>query len=80
MNCLPKISYFHTDAVKKLYNVPITDILTDYHKFNMDSLHFVCEYMERNHISIREFASKCGVSATTVKNLRNGTCAPPCEI
>lgn len=56
------------------------DLLTDYHKFKMESSHFVCEYMERNNVSIRKFAEKCGVSGTTVKNWRKGVCAPSYEI
>ncbi|MDE6594107.1 MAG: transcriptional regulator [Oscillospiraceae bacterium] len=72
--------YMNINTLKKLSDVLGTDLLADYHKFKMDSLYFVCEYMERNHISIREFAAKCGVSVTTVKNWRNGTCAPSYEI
>ena len=68
------------DTLKKLSDVLGIDLLTDYHRFKMDSSRIMCEYMERNHISIRAFAAKCSVSATTVKNWRNGTCAPSFEI
>ncbi len=68
------------DTLKKLSVVLDTDLFTDYHKFKLDSSRLVREYMERNHISIRAFAAKCGVSSTTVKNWRNGTCAPSFEI
>ena len=68
------------ETLKKLSDVLGIDLLTDYHRFKMDSAQIVCEYMERNNVSIRAFAAKCGVSATTVKNWRNGTCAPSYEI
>ncbi len=68
------------ETLKKLSDVFGIDLLTDYHRFKMDSAQIVCGYMERNNVSIRTFAANCGVSATTVKNWRNGTCAPSYEI
>ena len=68
------------ETLKKLSDVLGIDLLTDYHKFKMESSQFVCEYMERNNISISKFAEKCGVSDTTVKNWRKGVCAPSYEI
>ena len=68
------------ETLEKLSDVLGIDLLTDYHKFKKDSAQIVCEYMERNSVSIRAFAAKCEVSATTVKNWRNGTCAPSYEI
>lgn len=68
------------ETLKKLSDVLGIDLLTDYHRFKMDSVQIVCGYMERNNVSIRAFAAKCGVSAATVKNWRNGTCSPSYEI
>lgn len=68
------------DTLKKLSDVLGVDLLTDYHRFKMASAQIVCGYMERNNVSIRGFAANCGVSATTVKNWRNGTCAPSYEM
>lgn len=68
------------ETLKKLSDVLGIDLLTDYHRFKMDSAQIVCEYMERNNVSIRAFAANCGVSATTVKNWRKGACAPSYEI
>ena len=67
-------------TLKKLSDVLEIDLLTDYHKFKMDSLHIVREYMERNKLSIRKFAEICEVSETTVKNWRKGICSPCYEL
>ena len=75
-----KAQYMNLDTLKKLSDVLDTDLLTDYHRFKMDSIRIVSEYMERNKISIRVFAAKCDVSATTVKNWRRGTCSPSYEL
>lgn len=64
------------NTLKKLSDVLGEDLLTDYHKFKINSSQIVCEYMERNKLSIRGFAKICDVSTTTIKNWRNGTCAP----
>lgn len=68
------------ETLKKLSDVLEIDLLTDYHKFKMDSSHIVREYMERNKLSIRKFAEICEVSETTIKNWRNGTCSPSYEL
>ena len=75
-----KAQYMNLDTLKKLSDVLDTDLLTDYHRFKMDSIRIVSEYMERNKISIRVFAKKCGVSSTSVKNWRRGTCSPSNEL
>lgn len=68
------------ETLKKLSDVLGIDLLTDYHKFKMDSSHIVKEYMERNKLSIHKFALQCEVSETTVKNWRRGTCSPSYEL
>ena len=68
------------ETLKKLSDVLDIDLLTDYHKFKMDSSHIVKEYMERNKFSIRKFALQCEVSETTVKNWRKGICSPSYEL
>lgn len=68
------------ETLKKLSDVLGINLLTDYHIFKANSEKAVCDYMNRNKISIRAFAAKCGVSATTVKNWRNGTCAPSYDL
>ena len=68
------------ETLKKLSDVLEIDLLTDYHKFKMDSSHIVREYMERNKLSIRKFAEICEVSETTVKNWRKDICSPCYEL
>ena len=68
------------ETLKKLSDVLEIDLLTDYHKFKMDSSHIAREYMERNKLSIRKFAEICEVSETTVKNWRKGICSPCYEL
>jgi len=68
------------ETLKRLSDVLGIDLLTDYHKFKMDSSHIVKEYMERNKLSIRKFGAICEVSETTVKNWRRGTCSPSYEL
>ncbi len=68
------------ETLKKLSDVLGIDLLTDYHKFKMDSSHIIKGYMERNKLSIRKFALQCEVSDTTVKNWRKGICSPCYEL
>ena len=68
------------ETLKKLSDVLGIDLLTDYHKFKMESSHIIKEYMERNKLSIHKFAEICKVSETTVKNWRRGTCSPSYEL
>ena len=68
------------ETLKKLSDVLGIDLLTDYHKFKMNSSQIIREYMERNKFSIRKFALICEVSVTTVKNWRNGICSPSYEL
>lgn len=75
-----KEQYMCLDTLRKLSDVLEIDLMTDYHKFKMNSAQLVCEYMEHNNVSIRKFAVECGVSATTVKNWRNETCSPSYEL
>lgn len=75
-----KAQYMSLDTLRKLSDVLGIDLITDYHRFKINASQLVCEHMERNKLSIRKFASECGVSATTVKNWRNGTCSPSYEI
>ena len=72
--------YMNIETPKKLSDVLGVDLLTDYHKFKMNSSQIIREYMERNNLSIRKFALICEVSATTVKNWRNGICSPSYEL
>ena len=75
-----KEQYKCIETLKKLSDVLGIDLLTDYHKFKMDSSHIVKEYMERNKLSIRKFAEICEVSENAVKNWRRGTCSPDYEL
>ena len=75
-----KAQYMSLDTLRKLSDVLGIDLMTDYHKFKMDSSHIVKEYMERNKFSIRKFALQCEVSETTVKNWRKGVCSPSYEL
>ena len=75
-----KAQYMSLDTLSKLSDVLDVDLMTDYHRFKMNAVQLVCEYMEHNNVSIRKFAVECGVSATTVKHWRNGTCSPSYEI
>lgn len=75
-----KAQYMSLDTLRKLSDALDIDLMTDYHRFKMNAVQLVCEHMERNSLSIRKFAAECGVSATTVKNWRNGTCSPSYEI
>lgn len=75
-----KAQYMSLDTLRKLSDVLDVDLMTDYHRFKMNSAQLVCEYMERNNVSIRKFAVEYSVSATTVKHWRNGTCSPSYEI
>ena len=68
------------ETLKKLSDILGIDLMTDYHKFKMDSSQIVKEYMERNNLSIRKFALQCEVSETTVKNWRKGICSPCYEL
>ena len=68
------------ETLKKLSDIFGIDLITDYHKFKMDSSHIIKESMERNKLSIRKFAEICKVSETTVKNWRRGTCSPSYEL
>lgn len=68
------------ETLKKLSDVLGIDLLTDYHKFKMDSAIIVRNYMSENNISIRKFAELSGVSATTIKNWRCGKCSPSYEL
>lgn len=72
--------YMNIESLKKLSDVLGIDLLTDYHKFKMNSSQIIREYMERNKFSIRKFALNCEVSVTTVKNWRNGICSPSYEL
>lgn len=68
------------ETLKKLSDVLGIDLLTDYHKFKMDSVAIVKGYMLNNKLSIQKLAELCEVSATTVKNWRRGTCSPSYEL
>ena len=68
------------ETLKKLSDVLGVDLLTDYHKFKMDSVAIVKGYMLNNKLSIQKLAELCGVSATAVKNWRRGTCSPSYEL
>ena len=72
--------YMSIETLNKLSDVLGIDLFTDYHKFKMNSSQIIREYMERNRLSIRKFALMCEVSATTVKNWRNGICSPSYEL
>ena len=72
--------YMSIETLNKLSDVLGIDLLTDYHKFKMNSSQIIREYMERNKLSIRKFALICEVSVTTVKNWRNGICSPSYEL
>lgn len=72
--------YKYIETLKKLSDVLGIDLLTDYHKFKMDSVAIVKGYMLNNKLSIQKLAELCEVSATTVKNWRRGTCSPSYEL
>ena len=67
-------------TLKMLSDVLGIDLMTDYHKFKMNSAIIVRNYMSENNISIRKFAELSGVSATTIKNWRCGKCSPSYEL
>ena len=50
--------------------------MTDYHKFKANAAEQVRQYMDNHKLSLRKFAEQAGVSATTIKQWRNGTCSP----
>lgn len=68
------------ETLKKLSDVLGIDLLTDYHKFKINSVDIVRDYMSINKLSIQKFAEICGVSTTTIKNWRRGTCSPSYEL
>jgi transcriptional regulator with XRE-family HTH domain len=75
-----KIQYMNLETLKKLSDVFGIDLMTDYHVFKQNSAQNVKQYMEKHKLSIRKFAEICGVSASSVKQWRNGTCSPSYEI
>lgn len=74
-----KEQYKNIETLKKLSEVLSVDLLSDYHKFKIQSSYIIKEYMKRNKISIRKFALQCNVSETTIKHWRRGTCSPSYE-
>lgn len=68
------------ETLKKLSDVLEIDLLTDYHKFKINSVDIVRDYMSINKLSIQKFAEICGVSTTTIKNWRRGACSPSYEL
>ena len=54
--------------------------LSEYHHFKQNSMQIVRNFMEDHNLSIRRFATICGVSVTSVKQWRNGTCSPSFKI
>ena len=75
-----KAQYMSLDTLRKLSDVLGIDLMTDYHRFKANASQLVCEHMERNKLSVSKFAEMCGVSTTTVKNWRRGTCSPSYEL
>lgn len=75
-----KIQYMNLETLDKISDVLGVNLLTDYHTFKKNSVQVVKQYMEENKLSIRKFAEICNVSATSVKQWRNGKCSPSYEI
>lgn len=74
-----KEQYKNLTSLQKISAVLDLDLFDDYLFFKENSKEKVNEYMSINKISIRQFAKLCGVSVTTIKNWRNGTCCPSYE-
>lgn len=72
--------YMSLETLQKLSEVLQIDLFSDYHRFKQNSVELVKAYMKKHGVTNREFAEICGVSVTTVKNWRNGTCSPSYEL
>ena len=68
------------DTLRRLSDVLEIDLLTDYHRFKANAAERVMQYMDSHKLSIRKFAEQAGVSASTIKQWRNGTCSLSYEL
>lgn len=71
-----KEQYMSLETLRKLSDVLEIDLMSEYHKFKQNSMQIVRGYMDKHKLSICKLAEICGVSTTTVKQWRNGTCSP----
>ena len=75
-----KAQYMCLDTLRRLSDVLGVDCMTDYHRFKDNAAEIVRQYMDTHNLSIRRFAEVADVSATTIKQWRNGTCSPSYEL
>ena len=68
------------DTLRRLSEVLEDNFVSPYHQFKLNSAELVKQYMIEHQVSIRKFAAECGVSVTTIKHWRDGTCSPSYDI
>ena len=59
--------YMNFDTLHKLSDILDINLFSEYHHFKQNSMQIVRNFMEDHNLSIRRFATICGVSATSIK-------------